>query len=468
MEQHSSIDESTYQEARISLLRSCNIFYGRLLIFEWLATAGVAVFVSPTTWVGTQSFLHPHVTLAFILGGLVGALPGWVAIKNAEKVWISHLVAISQMLLMGLLVHTTHGRIETHFAYFTALALLAAYRDWKVLISASAVAAVDHLIRGVWLPSSIFGSDVVNIPRIVEHAWWVIWEDIFLIRACIQGNRELRFIAVQSSAFKTAVDTGGESADKLLSAARDLNNLSSEMDRNARTVSKETQGSLVCAQAVADSMRSISQTVEEMRESANAVSARTSEASNLAEQSAQTVGLANTEMAGLLDSSKQIDRVIETIQTLAWQTNLLSVNASIEAARAGDAGLGFAVVAEEVRALARASQESSADIRRDAAIVQERTEIVAAKLAEVSAFVAQIAEHARTIAQASSSQLQAANCVGQNTVEASSHASKIVSSVEDLARSAETAAVASQRTNESATEIQHLAARMTESLKVAV
>ncbi len=269
MDQHSSLNQSTYQEARTSLLRSCNLFYGRLLIFEWLATVGVAIFVSPKTWVGTQSFIHPHVSFALILGALVGAMPGLLALKNPEKVWTSHMVAISQMLQMGLLVHTTHGRIETHFAYFTALALLAAYRDWRVLITASAVAAVDHLVRGVWLPSSIFGSDVVNIPRIVEHAWWVVWEDIFLIRACIQSNKELRFIAVQSSAFKTAVDTGGESADKLLSAAHDLNNLSSEMDRNARTVSKETQGSLACAQAVADSMRSISQTVEQMRESAN-------------------------------------------------------------------------------------------------------------------------------------------------------------------------------------------------------
>ncbi len=466
MEQASLIT-TTYQDARISLLRSCNRLYGKLLIFEWFATVVVALFVSPRTWVGSQSYIHPHVLLAVALGFLVGGLPGIVALINTEKVWTSHLVAVSQMLLMGLLVHTTHGRIETHFAYFTALALLAAFRDWRVLITASAVAAVDHLVRGVWLPASIFGTDVVNIPRIVEHAWWVIWEDIFLIRACIQGNNELRLMATQSGAFRVAVETSGEGATQLLSAAHDLNTVSSEMDRNARTVNKETQESLVRAQAVAASMHSISENVDRMRESANAVSARTAEAANLAEQSAQTVTLANTEMSGLVDSSKQIDRVIETIQTLAWQTNLLSVNASIEAARAGEAGLGFAVVAEEVRALARASQESSADIRRDAALVQERTQIVAAKLAAVAEFVARISEHARTIAEVSASQLTAANSVGQNTVEASSHATRILSSIEDLARSAEAGTVASQRTHQSASEIERLVARITESLKVA-
>jgi methyl-accepting chemotaxis protein len=462
------MNPTSYQDARISLLRSCNLLYGKLLVFEWLATVGVAFFVSPRTWVGSQSYLHPHVLLAVLLGFLMGGLPGIVALKNSDKVWTSHMVAISQMLLMGLLVHTTHGRIETHFAYFTALALLAAFRDWRVLITASAIAALDHLVRGVWLPVSMFGTDVVNIPRIVEHAWWVIWEDIFLVRACIQGNNELRSMAAQSSAFKTAVETSCEGAVQLLSAAHDLNTVSSEMDRNVVKVDKETQESLVCAQAVAASMRAISNTVDQMRESANAVSARTIEAANLAEQSAQTVTLATTEMTSLVDSSKQIDRVIETIQTLAWQTNLLSVNASIEAARAGDAGLGFAVVAEEVRALARASQESSADIRRDAALVQERTQIVAAKLEAVAEFVARIGDHARTIATASTSQLTAANCVGQNTVEASSHATRIVRSIEDLARSVESGTVASQHTNQAASEIERLVFRITESLKVAV
>ena len=464
--QPSALNQSSYQDARTALLRSCNVFYGRLLIFEWLATVLVALFVSPRTWVGTQWHVHPHVWLALGLGFLVAGLPGYFATRNPSQIWVSHLVAVSQMLLMGLLVHSTNGRIETHFAYFTALALLAAFRDWRVLITASAVAAVDHLIRGVWLPASIFGSDVVNIPRIVEHAWWVIWEDIFLIRACIQGNNELRFIAAQSGAFKKAVDASGEGADTLLTAAQDLNNLSGEMDRSARTVNKETEDCLVRAQAVAESMRSISETVQNMRESANAVSARTTEASNLSAQSAERVGSANAEMIGLLASSRQIDRVIEAMQSLAWQTNLLSVNASIEAARAGDAGLGFAVVAEEVRSLAKASQESSNNIQRDVAAVQQRTQIVAQKLEEIASFVSQISEHSQMIAQASASQLGAADCVSQNSIEASSHAGRIVTSIEDLSKSAQTAALVSKRTTESATEIQRLASRMTESLKV--
>ena len=252
-----------------------------------------------------------------------------------------------------------------------------------------------------------------------------------------------------------------------LSAAQDLSSLSGEMDRNARSVNRETQDSLVCARSVAESMGSISKTVDRLRESVNDVSSRTAEAASLARQSAEWVDTVNAEMMGLLDSTKQIDKVIESIQNLAWQTNLLSVNASIEAANAGQAGVGFAVVAEEVRALARASEKSSADIRRNAALVQQQTQLVAGKLQEVSTFVKQISNHAHVIAQAASTQLEAAQFVGQDTANATSAAGRILTSIEGLARSAQSNADASERTNESATEIRRLATRMSESLKVA-
>lgn len=458
---------STHNEARRSLLRSTNLLYGWLLIVQWIGATAVACVLSYRTWIGTRSFLHPHVLLALILGFLVAGLPGVLVIKNREQGWTAHAVGVSEMLIVGLLVHVTHGRIETHFAYFAGLALLTAYRDWRVLITASAVAAVDHLVRGIWLPVSIFGVDGINIPRIVEHAWWVIWEDIFIIRAAIQGSNELRIIASQSQAFKTAVSTSGEGAEVLLSAAQDLSSLSGEMDRNARSVNRETQDSLVCARSVAESMGSISKTVDRLRESVNDVSSRTAEAASLARQSAEWVDTVNAEMMGLLDSTKQIDKVIESIQNLAWQTNLLSVNASIEAANAGQAGVGFAVVAEEVRALARASEKSSADIRRNAALVQQQTQLVAGKLQEVSTFVKQISNHAHVIAQAASTQLEAAQFVGQDTANATSAAGRILTSIEGLARSAQSNADASERTNESATEIRRLATRMSESLKVA-
>ncbi len=187
----------------------------------------------------------------------------------------------------------------------------------------------------------------------------------------------------------------------------------------------------------------------------------------MATQSAECTLAANADVAQLLESSKKIDRVIETVRGLAWQTNLLSVNASIEAARAGDAGRGFAVVAEEVRALAKASQQSTADILQDASVVQEQTHVVAGKLAELGAFMEQLSRRNILIAEATHSQLAAANVVDENSIAASSDVGNIVSCIENLTHSAEITAGASQRTNESAGEIKRLADHMAESLKIA-
>ncbi|MBI3721872.1 MAG: response regulator, partial [Fimbriimonas ginsengisoli] len=75
------------------------------------------------------------------------------------------------------------------------LAFLAFSRDWKVLLTATVVVAVDHMLRGTFWPQSVFGVTSASQWRWLEHAAWVLFEDCFLILACQQGNRELREIA---------------------------------------------------------------------------------------------------------------------------------------------------------------------------------------------------------------------------------------------------------------------------------
>ena len=99
------------------------------------------------------------------------------------------------MLTSALLIHITGGRIETHFHVFGSLAFLAFYRDWRVFIPATIVVGLDHMVRGIFWPQSVYGVLSTTPWRSVEHAAWVIFEDIFLILSCRRGLQEMHNIA---------------------------------------------------------------------------------------------------------------------------------------------------------------------------------------------------------------------------------------------------------------------------------
>lgn len=166
-----------------------------LLAAEWLGLMGAALIVSPRTWTGGESRVHPHVWAA-VLAGPAFILPAIaIALLNRGTRLTRHVVAAAQMLVSILLIDVTGGRIETHFHIFGSLAFLAFYRDWPVVITASAITAIDHAVRGVWWPQSVYGVLTVSPWRWVEHAWWVAFEDFFLIIAARRSLGEMWMVA---------------------------------------------------------------------------------------------------------------------------------------------------------------------------------------------------------------------------------------------------------------------------------
>ncbi len=114
------------------------------------------------------------------------------------------------MLMGALLIHLTGGRIETHFHVFGSLAFLAFYRDWRVLVPATIVVALDHLLRGMFWPQSVYGVMVASQWRWLEHAAWVMFEDIFLVMACVRSFAEMRETAERTATLEHEVRTRQE------------------------------------------------------------------------------------------------------------------------------------------------------------------------------------------------------------------------------------------------------------------
>ena len=177
-----------------------------LMAVQWIGGILLAIFVSPQTWSGSIPSVHIHVWSALLCGGLLSAAPIWLVWRHPAAPQTRYVIAISQMLWSGLLIHLTGGRIETHFHVFGSLAFLAFYRDWKVLVPATLVVAADHLLRGLYWPQSVFGVLVSSPWRTAEHAAWVVFADVVLLLSCRQGMREMWSIANQQARLERTRD----------------------------------------------------------------------------------------------------------------------------------------------------------------------------------------------------------------------------------------------------------------------
>jgi signal transduction histidine kinase/CheY-like chemotaxis protein len=198
--------EVLLKERQLAVYRRTDRIFAGLMTFQWLAGIATALIVSPRTWSGQISDVHIHVWAAIFLGGIITMFPVMLAILQPGEVMTRHVIAGSQMLMSGLLIHLSGGRIETHFHVFGSLAFLAFYRDWRVLIPATIVVAVDHFIRGVYWPQSAFGVLTASHWRWVEHAAWVIFENIFLVQSCVQSVRDMRDNAIKQAELEALHD----------------------------------------------------------------------------------------------------------------------------------------------------------------------------------------------------------------------------------------------------------------------
>ena len=196
--------EELFISQQESIYRHTDSMFARLLVLQWFAGIALALWVSPSAWTGTSSHIHPHVWAAVLLGGIICSCPLLLIWKWRGHSLTRHSVAIGQMFTSALLIHLTGGRIETHFHVFGSLAFLAFYRDWRVLATGSAVVLIDHLLRGVFWPESVFGVVSAGLPRVLEHVGWVVFEDLFLILAIRQSHREMRQVAHNQAALEAA------------------------------------------------------------------------------------------------------------------------------------------------------------------------------------------------------------------------------------------------------------------------
>lgn len=209
----------------------------------------------------------------------------------------------------------------------------------------------------------------------------------------VQSEDEIGDLAIAMNGISTGL---AEVVERVRSGCDQIAHSSGEIAEGNKDLSARTEQQAANLEETASSLEEIAATVRQNADHAAQASQLATSASSLAIHGSTLVARVNTTMCDIDRASRKVGGILALIDEIAFQTNLLALNASVEAARAGALGRGFAVVASEVRALAERSAAAAGDIKT---LIAESGN----RIGEGNALVAEVGEMMQKVTQSTAS-----------------------------------------------------------------
>ena len=257
--------------------------------------------------------------------------------------------------------------------------------------------------------------------------------------AAEEKRQQMRALAENfRSSVGAVIETVSTSASELQSTARSMSSTAEATNGLTITVASASE-------EASTNVNTVAAAAEELSSSISEITRQISDSNEIARKAVGEADTTNATVKHLAEGADRIGQIVSLIQDIAEQTNLLALNATIEAARAGEAGKGFAVVASEVKSLATQTAKATEEISAQVNAMQGATGSTVRAIEAISEVIKQISENASGIASAVEQQNASTQEIARNVQEAATGTSQVTSTIEEVRMGAQsTGAAATQ------------------------
>lgn len=301
-------------------------------------------------------------------------------------------------------------------------------------------------------------------------------------RVPVSGNDE---VGQMAAAFNRLIESFQKIINQVLGNVSDVSGAAAQLTASANQVAASSNQQSEAASSMAAAVEEMTVSIDQVADHAREAQSISSQAGEISTQGGEVIHNASDEMRKIAESvnessgivralgeeSNQISAIVNVIKDIADQTNLLALNAAIEAARAGEQGRGFAVVADEVRKLSERTAKSTQEIAVMIGKIQSGTqqavssmEVGASRVSDGVALANKAGESINQIKSGAQQVVQAVNDISMAIREQSVASNEIAKNVETIAQMSEENSTATQQTASTAKHLEALAIELKEAV----